>query len=341
MLGRRKQRRLGGEKEAGEKALEPILVDYFTRDGSTLMMRLLATSPQIVIGGQYPYEHKYFAYLYRWARLLERREWPNRFWGQHHLASISQEEGMPFLGPPPWPRELFEPTARGEETISEYTFRTVWQEFSRRAIAHARKRRGARTADVRFYAEKHMTTWRVNLDDLPPVRLVALLRDPRDTYVSITAFRKKRREEGTLKDSAMGRRPGESREAWLDRHLERQKERLNWIIEALRDETMPVIRYEDLVLDLPGQARRLEEWLGVDLDPALVTRDVGMRSKHVSAETPESSIGRWEREMPPALATRFNDELGEEMKELGFDVPSQLPSRPPPAKVSESPAQSA
>jgi len=103
---------------------------------------------------------------------------------------------------------------------------------------------------------------------------------------------------------------------------------------------MPVFRYEDLVLDLPGQARRLEEWLNIDLDPALVTRDSKMRSKHVSADTPESSIGRWKREMPPPIATRFNDELGEQMKALGFEVPSQRPSRTPPAKVSESPAQS-
>ena len=43
------------------------------------MMRLLATSPQIAVGGEYPYEHKYFAYLYRWARLLDRRQWPRTF----------------------------------------------------------------------------------------------------------------------------------------------------------------------------------------------------------------------------------------------------------------------
>lgn len=139
----------------------------------------------------------------------------------------------------------------------------------------------------------------------------------------------------------MGRRPGESREAWLDRHVQRQKERLQWIIEALRRGSMPVFRYEDMVMDLPGQATRLADWLGVDLDPGAVAKDKKMRSAHVSAGTPESSIGRWEREMPPPLVARFNDELGEEMKALGFDVPSERPSRSPLPKVSESPAQSA
>ncbi len=68
----------------------------------------------------------------------------------------------------------------------------------------------------------------------------------------------------------MGRLPGESDEAWLARYLPHQKERLRWIDQALKQGTMPVFRYEDLVLDLPGQARRLEEWLGVGLDPAAV-----------------------------------------------------------------------
>ena len=58
----------------------PILVDYFTRDGSTLMMRLLASSPQIAVERAYPYERKYFAYLWRWSRLLDREDWPEEQW---------------------------------------------------------------------------------------------------------------------------------------------------------------------------------------------------------------------------------------------------------------------
>ena len=134
------------------------------------MMRLLATSPQIAVGPQYPYEQKYFAYLYRWARLLDRRQWPRDFWSGHHLASLTQEESVPFLGPPPWlPRDLLEP-GRGGESISNYSFRMIWAEFSRRATAHTREHRKAPGAEVRYYAEKHLNTWMVKLDELPPVR---------------------------------------------------------------------------------------------------------------------------------------------------------------------------
>ena len=314
---------------AAGPALEPILVDYFTRDGSTLMMRLLATSPQIVVEPRYPYEQKYFAYLHRWARLLDRRQWPRDFWSGHHLASLTQEDYMPFMGPPPWlPRGLLEPRREGEE-ISGYAFRMIWGEFSGRAAAHAREQRGSPDADVRYYAEKHLNTWRVKLEDFPPVRLIALLRDPRDTYVSIEAYRSKRSESGQ-RAFAMGRLPGEADDVWLARSLQRHKERLGWIHQALKQGTMPVVRYEDLVRDLPGQARRLEEWLGVGLDPEAAVTDDRLQV-HVSADTPESSIGRWRTEMPAELARRFNDALGDELKALGFEVPGATPSTPKPA----------
>ena len=83
----------------------------------------------------------------------------------------------------------------------------------------------------------------------------------------------------------MGRNPGESDEAWVARYLPYQKERLQWIEQALKTGAMPVFRYEDLVLDLPGQARRIEDLLGVSLDPAEVANDDRLRI-HVSAGTP-------------------------------------------------------
>jgi hypothetical protein len=183
---------------------------------------------------------------------------------------------------------------------------------------------------LRFYVEKHLQSWKVSLDHLPPVRLLALLRDPRDMYVSISAFRQKRREAGQ-RVFAMGQAPGESDEAWFARYARLQKERLQWIDLALRKGTMPVFRYEDLVLDLPGQARRIEDWLGVTLDPEAVAKDDRLRTRHVSAATPEASIGRWRTEMPAELVRRFNDELGDELKALGFDVPGPRSLRQRPA----------
>jgi Sulfotransferase family len=318
-------------------SLQPLLVDYFTRDGSTLLMRLLATSPQIAVGGGYPYEHKYFAYLFRWAHLIDKTEWPRRYWNGSHLATLAQES-LPQLGPPPWmPRELLGPDDTGTE-FSEAAFRMLWDEFSRRATEQTRRRSKSRDAEVRYYAEKHLSTWTIDRERLPPLKVIALLRDPRDTYVSILAFTKRRREEG--RTASMGQRPGETAEAWLTRHLERQRERMRWIHDALERGTMPVVRYEDLVLDLEGEARRLEAVLDVKLDAAAVSADSRMRRAHVSADSPEASIGRWRREMRPGVLSRFNDELGDEMSALGFAVSEPSQSARGTASASQSAAPS-
>ena len=306
------------QREIGADSLQPLLVDYFTRDGSTLTMRLLASSPEIAVSGGYPYEHKYFAYLYRWSRLSEQTEWPRQVWNPGVLATLSQKKQVPLMGGPPWKeRELLD-AAKGGEPLSEYAFRVLWEEFSRRATAQTRDRHRRPDVAVRYYAEKHLSTWQVDLKELPPVRLIAVLRDPRDTYVSIASFARKREKAG--QKGSMGQRPGESHDAWLKRHLARQRERLQWLRKAIDSGDMPVIRYENLVLSLEEEAARLGETLGVEFDPAAVVADEKMRTTHVSASTPEESIGRWRSEMDPELVKRFNDELGKELEALGFDT---------------------
>jgi hypothetical protein len=333
MLGRSKSNP-PAQREIGGATLQPLLVDYFTRDGSTLTMRLLASSPQIAVGGGYPYEQKYFAYLYRWSHLIEKTEWPRKVWNPGGLATLSQEKQMPLMGAPPWnERELLDP-AVGEERFSEYTFRVLWEEFSRRAAAQTRARHGKQEADVRYYAEKHLSTWQVDTSALPPFELIAVLRDPRDTYVSIASFAKKRENDGRKR--SMGQQPGETHDAWLKRHLARQRDRLRWLRKAEDSGKMPVVRYENLVLNLDEEARRLEGILGVELDPAAVAADEKMRATHVSASTPEASVGRWRREMEPELVKRFNDELGKELEALGFDT--SVPERD--ETLTETPATS-
>ena len=203
----------------------------------------------------------------------------------------------------------------------------LWEEFSRRATAQTRARHEKQDADVRYYAEKHLSTWQVDLSELPPFELIAVLRDPRDTYVSIASFAKKREKAGRKR--SMGQQPGESHDAWLKRHLARQRDRLRWLRKAMDSGKMPVVRYENLVLSLDEEARRLEEILGVELDPAAVAADEKMRATHVSASTPEASVGRWRREMDPELVKRFNDELGKELEALGFDTSRARAGRDP------------
>jgi sulfotransferase family protein len=304
------------EAEQGTEWLTPILVDYFTRDGSTLTMKLLGSSPQIAMEMSFPYERKYFAYLWRWAHLLDREDWPEGQWGPQGLGSLTQMRSHAMLGPPPWlPRPLIR-SAAGEPTMGQRTFELAWREFSRRA---ARERLADLGLDpetappVRYLAEKHLNTWKVPLGQLPPHKLIVLLRDPRDSWVSINAFNDIRG------GGPLGRDRAGSREQHLDEVIRRQRERLRWIAGLEEKGEVPIVRYQDLVLDLPGTAERLGSWLGVELDAKAVLKDKSYRSKHMTAESAEQSVGRWRKDLEPQVAERFTNELGPELRAVGIE----------------------
>jgi hypothetical protein len=303
-------------ERSGEPAhLAPILVDCTGRDGSTLMMRLLATSPQIAVPGGYPYEQKYFAYLWRWSRLLERRD-RSDLWTEGDLASLAREADKPLMGPPLWSFDSLNAAGKAQPPISPRMFDLAWAEFSRRAADHVRAEHGDPSAEVGYYAEKHLDTWLVDLDGLPPLNLLILLRDPRDTFVSFQAFDALRRERGGMFEAAHPA-PGETKAERTTRFIERERDRLRWIV-GVSGEKFPVFRYEDLVMDLPRQAHRLENWLSVRLDPKAAASDAKLLGLHISAPTPRASVGRWKREMVPELAEQFNRELGAELETLGY-----------------------
>ncbi len=213
-------------------------------------MRLLATSPQIAVPGGYPYERKYFAYLWRWSRLLERRD-KSELWTAGDLSSLAQEARKPLVGPPLWPSGLLGAKGEVPPSMSRQMFDVAWGELSRRATSQVREKHGDPNAEVRYYAEKHQETRLVDLDELPPLNVLVLLRDPRDTFVSFHAFDAKRRREGTGRFEAALPGRGETPEDRTNRFIERERQRLRWIAGLPSGQKFPVFRYEDLVTDLP------------------------------------------------------------------------------------------
>ncbi len=293
-------------------ALTPVLVDYYSRDGSTLTMRLLDSSPQVAVGGTYPFEHKFFAYLWRWSRLLTRPDWDDDEWDTNDLGSILQERDRSVLGPPPWRRrDLMEGTEPGASSMSEQAFDFAWREFSRRATAVTRVAHRDPEADVGYYAEKHMNSWLLDRAELPPLRLLVLLRDPRDTYASLLAFREATKAE-------LGQRQAADEADYFRRFVERQRDRLRWIAGLEEGRDTAIVRYEELVRDLPGVARRLSAWLDVELDPDSVMRDKRVGWVHRTAESPEASIGRWQSDLPAEVAETIARELASELTAAGL-----------------------
>jgi hypothetical protein len=166
-------------------------------------------------------------------------------------------------------------------------------------------------ADVRYYAEKHLNSWLLNRAELPPLRLIVLLREPRDTYASLIAFRQAAKVE-------LGQRHATDEEDYLRQFISRQRDRLRWIAGLRERPETTIVRYEDLVRDLPGVAARLETWLDVKLDREGVASERRMGWVHRTAPSTDESIGRWRRDLPADVADAIGRELGPEIDSLGL-----------------------
>lgn len=300
-----------------EPDLVPILVDGSGRDGTTLAMQLLATSPEIAFDRVYPYEQRYFNYLLQWSRLPERDSWDTSEWNLDNLAHTKSLRQTPLVGPIPWmERSLI---ASASQDFWKAVFGAAWTEFSIRARNAMRSQLGDKSLRVRYYAQKNAETWNIGAEEvpLPEVKVIALVRDPRDIWQSSVAFHRRRQGAG---DSFLPIAEGESPDSYLADFIEQQKARLSWLHTLSVEDEVPIVRYENLISDLPAEAARLSDWLGLHLDAEAVARRREGFGEHITAKSPEASVGRWKNEMPEDLAARFSQAMGTELEQLDFEV---------------------
>jgi hypothetical protein len=297
--------------------LVPVLVDGSGRDGTTLAMQLLATSPQIAFDRVYPYEQRYFNYLLQWSRVAQRESWDGERWNLDNLAHADALRDTDVVGPIPWmERSLIGDPGSGD--FWKAAFKAVWGEFSARAREAMRSQLGDPSLAIRYYAQKNAESWDMPASEipLPEVKIVALLRDPRDVWQSSVAFHNRRKGEG---GTFLPIAEGESEDAYLAEFIEQQKKRLGWL-QTLQDGEVPVVRYESLIGDLPAEAERLGGWLGLHLDAGAVFLRREVFGEHITAKTPEASVGRWKSEMSDQLAGRFSAAMGAELAEFGYEA---------------------
>jgi hypothetical protein len=304
--GDRRPERAPRQPSEDGTTLLPILVDSVGRGGTTLMMQLLGTSSEIAFDRTYPFEHRYFSYLLELSDVLTRSDWDHDLWPGNPTAALPRDHQL--VGPVPWKdRRMIAPDDL--PPIAERAFALLWREFSERA--RVRMRQLGFEGSARYYAEKYNGARRLLLrKDLPNLLVLPLLRDPRDTLVSAMAFDAKR-AEGFLRFP-----PGEGVDQHLDRFFKVHRARLRWLASF----DGPWFSYERLATDLPSEAARLEELLGVRLDPEEVERRRGEYKHHMTAATAAESVGRWKRELSPELIERFQAELGDELRALGYET---------------------
>lgn len=295
--------------------LTPLLVDGSGRDGTTLVMQLLGTAAEIAFDRIYPYEQRYFSYLLYWAQLPTREGWDEASWNLDNLAHVELLQETPVVGPLPWgERSLI--SGNGGNEFWQEAFVAAWAAFSDRAREAVQMRLGDESLEVRYYAQKSADSWALPFGSLPDYRLLCLLRDPRDTWISSVAFHQRRAAEG---DSFLPIGPDEAEGEYLKKFIEDQRQRLRWLATVEAELGAPVIRYESLIRDLPGEAERIGAWLGAHLDAEAVARRRGEYAGHITSGSVEGSVARWRGEMEPEVAELFWAAMGDELEQFGYE----------------------
>jgi len=288
--------------------LKPLLIVGDGRSGTTLLMELLGTAPQIVFDRTHPYETRYLTYLMKWALLLRQKYQPGDEWNPGRSFDIPGS----LVGPLPY----MNPTFWSYEDLWKNCFRSAWNEFSRGAAGRLERPIGSllfnKPRKTLYYAEKSPFWLPAYLRDVMPYRVILIVRDPRDVYLSITAFVKKHGVPGFA-------RLVEDDDWTFARRFTMCRKTL-W--EVMRqEEASPnslIVKYEDLVLNLNQEAMRIGSWLGMKLNAGAVESKPAMWAYHATSKNKAQSVARWQRELPAELNEFFVRGLHEEMQHFGY-----------------------
>jgi hypothetical protein len=278
--------------------LEPLLVDPFMgRSGSTLVMKILGSSPAIAFDRAYPYENRYLTYLCRFLDQVDGRLPAPPEWSMMALL-----RGSPYeIGPLP-----FSPTALDPQDLVTRLTWHVWAALSESFLA--------RSGEYRYYAEKTPgepaeTVARAGI----AIKLINLVRDPRDVVASIRAFDQKRGFFG------FGRTPGQTEAEYLRVLASDMRRNLDRMQERARRHDHFWVRYEDLVTAPETVVDPLADWLDVRLRADVVHVRDEEYERHTTTPSPDESVGRWRQRLSAEEAAHLEDALSDHMARLGYE----------------------
>lgn len=298
-----------------QPTLRPIMLTTIGRSGGTWLMRLLSEHPHIVIHREYPYEMRTARY---WAHLFKVLSDP-----ADQLRS-AQLKG--FMRDPFWVgRNPFYPDALANspdlvgwfgrdyiEQLGAFCPASIDRFYQQVAISQ-------RQAGAVYFAEKFqedqmpVITWEL----FPDAREIMLVRDFRDVAASKIAFEAKQLaatgkmiDPAELSNKLMTGRARRLAQSWTS-----------------RSDKAHLIRYEHLIREPNDTLGALLAYLDLDASAATIdgilrraSKDTFNLRQHRTTESPEASIGRWQRDLDPPLQTACTAAVADSLAVFGYEA---------------------
>lgn len=289
--------------------LIPILCQGPGRTGFTLLMELLLTSDEVLPEPLFPHENRMLDAL----ALASLAFWqvPEEFPPLGRAAQLRAIHQALEIRPV-WPWVADDLSKKTSETL-------LWREIFETNWSLLSARLRTRRPQGKYYAEKGSPGVAGILKKAKmPHRILLRSRDPRDHWCSLAAFNAKRGYELDNKDLP----------------LRSVVERLPLFIDAIKSHYAPflgkdfsdplpskvhLVKYEELVTDLPSVAASIEQRFRIKLHPQLALERTELHPEHRTSSSPKQSIGRWKKDLDPEIGTVLEKELRPIYEKLGYD----------------------
>ena len=307
LRGRRRRLPAGSDEE-----IQPLMVNTIGRSGSTLLVTLLSSHPDVVAFSPFIKDARIATY---WAAVIQDLATPAsylapfdppdlerpRWWLDGGAAELGDDEVERWLG-----SESIELLAAACRAQIDGFYSNL-----------------AGPGGARYFVEKCLP-YQVVPDLLaemyPGAREVILVRDFRDMLCSVIAFNRKRGW------SDFGYTEGGDDAQYVREVMLPSLTALSGRLQG--DATRPyVVRYEDLVLDPEPALAALFEQLGLTAEDGVVGETVRRAGEataamdhHRTSADPAASIGRWHEDLPEEIAAVCNRELGPLLAEFGYEA---------------------
>jgi hypothetical protein len=175
--------------------------------------------------------------------------------------------------------------------------------------------------DVSFFAERSVSPRLSAMvrELFPHMAELHLMRDPRDILASRLSFIKRTGVQQFGRDAA----PDD--EQYVRRHFAFEMRHFLQKWEESGDRAL-LVKYEDLIQKPRDALSRVFGHIGVDAGSKVVAqvleqarrRTPDRQARHITAPDQSGSIGRWRRDLSPALLTACDEALGETIGRLDY-----------------------
>ena len=285
--------------------IQPLMVAATGRSGTTTMMQLLGSAPEVVFDREYAYENAYLSYFLALSRVPLEGARTSDVWRRAAIDVDNFIERKGVVGGFPWaPTPSIEV---GGDGLADELFTACWDVYAKRAGVYARELGGPATV-AKYYAETAPLWIADRVKEVLGGRTIILVRDPRDQYLSIMSFNAKR---GRL---SFGVQPGDTPQSYALKFVERQRPYLERAIAPGNPDREAVVRFDDLTENREATAERLSEWLEVPLSTRV---EIDHHQEHGTSAASEGP--RWKTEMAPDVLEIFDQHLHKYFEALGWE----------------------